>query len=198
MTDPPAHGRDDDEHIDVRFAEIVAGLSWDAPEDEVFAKAARDAPDPPESRRPRAPGEARESGDTEMPGEAGKAGDTVGMPPVPSIPDSGGSTFVTLPPLLGLPDGRGAWRGYEPLEEDEHFLPPDPELPPVHDATYWAAVAGLVLGPLLVLWAAFLSGNPDPGWWIVTGIALTVVGFGLLVLRGSTDADTEDDDGAKV
>ena len=68
----------------------------------------------------------------------------------------------------------------------------------MHDATYWAAVAGLVLGPLLVLWAAFLSGNPDPGWWIVTGIALTVVGFGLLVLRGSTDADTEDDDGAKV
>lgn len=182
MTDPAAPRRDDDEHIDVRFAEIVAGLSWDAPEDDDLAETTRGATESPE----------------EFHHEAAEGiGERAGMPPAPPNPGPGESTFVTLPPLLGLPDGRGAWRGYEPPEEDEHFEPPDPSLPPVHDATYWAAVAGLVLGPLVVLWAAFLSGNPDPGWWIVTGITLTVLGFGLLLLRGSTDGDPEDD-GARV
>jgi hypothetical protein len=89
------------------------------------------------------------------------------------------------------------WRSYEPPEADEHFEPPAPTLPPAHDATFWLAIVGVVGGPLIILWATLLSGNPDPGWWVVVGIAATVVGFGLIVLRGSTERDP-DDDGARV
>ncbi len=89
------------------------------------------------------------------------------------------------------------WRQHSPTELDEHFEPPDPALPPVHDATYWLALAGLTLGPLLVVWAAVFSGHPDPGWWVVAGIVATIGGFALLVIRGSTDKDP-DDDGAVV
>ena len=62
---------------------------------------------------------------------------------------------------------------------------------------YWLAVAGMTLGPLLVIWAAMVSRNPDPGWWVLTGIVLTVAGFGLMVLRGSGERDP-DDNGAQV
>ena len=190
MTDPSAPRRDDDEHIDVRFAEIVAGLTWD---DE---KHDHDHAPDHEHEGVDAAGRGRVA-TPESPG-LGPVEGSAGMPPAgPDAPAPAESTFVTLPPLLGIPDGREAWRGYTPAEEDEHFEPPDPDLPPVHDATYWAAVGGLVLGPLVVIWAAFLSGNPDPGWWIVTGITLTVLGFGLLILRGSTEDDL-DDDGARV
>jgi len=89
------------------------------------------------------------------------------------------------------------WRGYTPAEDDEHFDPPAPVLPPAHDATYWLAVLGICLGPLLIVWAAVLSRNPDPGWWVLLGIALTVAGFGLMVVRGSGDRDPNDN-GARV
>jgi hypothetical protein len=49
----------------------------------------------------------------------------------------------------------------------------------------------------VVLWAAFFSGDPDPGWWIVTGIVMLVVGFGLMLARGSGERDP-DDNGARV
>ncbi len=88
------------------------------------------------------------------------------------------------------------WRVHVPPEIEEHFEPPDPSLPPAHDATYWLALGGIVLGPLLVLWAAF-SGNPDPGWYVAVGVVVTTAGFALLVLRGSRDRDP-DDDGARV
>lgn len=89
------------------------------------------------------------------------------------------------------------WRGHTPPPDDEHFEPPAPVLPPVHDATYWLAVAGMTLGPLLIVWAAVLSHDPDPGWWVLGGILLTVAGFGLMVLRGSGERDP-DDNGAQV
>lgn len=89
------------------------------------------------------------------------------------------------------------WRRHTPPEVEEHFEPPVPTLPPAHDATYWLAVAGLTLGPLLVVWAAVLSGDPDPGWWVLIGILATIAGFGLVVLRGSGERDP-DDDGARV
>ena len=89
------------------------------------------------------------------------------------------------------------WRGHTPAEVEEHFEPPDPALPPAHDATYWLALAGLVLGPLIVVWAAVISGDPDPGWWVLLGIVATIGGFGLMVMRGSGERDP-DDDGAVV
>ncbi|MGV1009616.1 MAG: hypothetical protein ACOYBY_13540 [Dermatophilaceae bacterium] len=91
-----------------------------------------------------------------------------------------------------------AWRGYAPDEEvDEHFEPPEPDLPPAHDATYWLAAVGMAAGPLLVLWAVVFSGDPDPGWMVVAGLVLLAFGFGLLVMRGSGERDP-DDDGSRL
>ena len=106
----------------------------------------------------------------------------------------------TLPglPLTETDDDRFiGWRGYAPPEDDEHFDPPAPTLPPAHDATYWLAVLGICLGPLVIVWAAVLSHNPDPGWWVLFGLAVTVAGFALMVLRGPGDRDP-DDNGARV
>ena len=56
---------------------------------------------------------------------------------------------------------------------------------------------GICLGPLVIVWAAVLSHNPDPGWWVLFGLAVTVAGFALMVLRGPGDRDP-DDNGARV
>ncbi|MBK8469595.1 MAG: hypothetical protein WAR57_10615 [Candidatus Phosphoribacter sp.] len=119
------------------------------------------------------------------------------MRPLPETgePDADDTELLDLddPELLD----RAGWRGYSPPEQQEHFEPPTPTLPPAHDVTYWLAVLGLTLGPLIIVWAAVVSSTPDPGWWVLLGIAATVVGFGLLVLRGSEDRDP-DDNGARV
>lgn len=74
-------------------------------------------------------------------------------------------------------------RSYEPPEdpEDEHFVPPPPPPLPAGDLHFWAIVAGLVVGPLLVVLSAVLP-VLDPVWTTV-GTVVTLVGFVLLVLR---------------
>ena len=179
--DPPRPGAGGDD-LDARFAEIVAG--WDGTA-ETSGSALRGewSVDLPVT-------DALPASEPDLPRPATGRGPTfdgdVGTDP------AGASWSVhPRPPAPG-------WRGHLPPEEDEHFVPPDPPaLPPAHDATYWLALAGLTIGPLVVVWAAAFSGNPDPGWWVLLGIAATVVGFGLLVLRGSGERDP-DDDGAQV
>ena len=129
-------------------------------------------------------------------GTAGAAG-TPGMPPGPS----GG--------VLDLPIASTtshAWRGSEPRSDDvdrlldavdpddDHFVPPSEiDLPSAEsDPMYWAIVVGLAGGPLLLLYV-LLFDRDGSGWWIVTGLAMTVVGFILLVLRGGTERDPSDD-----
>lgn len=127
-------------------------------------------------------------------------------PAAPSSADESLPPPISQQPVTGPQSAAGlddddalfGWRGYAPPPEiDDHFAPGPPDLPPVHDATYWLAVAGMVLGPLIIVWAAVLSGNPDPGWWVLVGIAVTVAGFALMVLRGSGERDP-DDNGARV
>ncbi len=90
-----------------------------------------------------------------------------------------------------LLDEASAARGGEP---DDHFVPPSEiDLPSAEsDPMFWAIVGGLVGGPLLLLYLLFFD-RDGSGWWIVTAIAMLVVGFVLLVLRGGTERDPFDD-----
>ncbi|HRW17861.1 MAG TPA: hypothetical protein P5181_03345 [Dermatophilaceae bacterium] len=169
MTEP--RREPDEEDLDARFEQIIAG--WD------------DIPDLPEPSRQEQSAQPEQS---EQPARPDRPVESPGTP---------GDSRLGGAPAAYLGDDDLGWRGYRVAEPDEHFEPPEPQLPPAHDATYWISVAGIVLGPLIVVWAVMFSGNPDPGWWVLTGIAATAVGFGLLVLRGSGERDP-DDDGAQV
>lgn len=168
-----------DPDVDEQFARIVAG--WDEP-DPTGGSASRPPPRP-------APGHPEEP-----------AGPTPGTPSGPPTPPGLGPD---QPPVAagGIPVGDGdtptTWRGHDPPQVQEHFEPPDPALPSPRDATYWLSVLGMVGGPLVAIWAAVFSGNPDPGWMVVVGVLMTFAGFGLLVMRGSMDRDPGDD-GARV
>ncbi len=84
------------------------------------------------------------------------------------------------------------WRSYEPAPEDDHWEPPAPApLPPPQDGTFWAALVGLVGGPVLLFAVAIL--RPDYGtWWALLAVAVTVAGFALLVRRGGVHRDDDD------
>ena len=90
-----------------------------------------------------------------------------------------------------LLDEASAARGGEP---DDHFVPPSEiDLPSAEtDPMFWAIVGGLVGGPLLLLYLLFFD-RDGSGWWVVTAIAMLVVGFVLLVLRGGSERDPFDD-----
>ncbi|MGB8385044.1 MAG: hypothetical protein WCG47_28030 [Dermatophilaceae bacterium] len=171
-----AEGPGHDPDVDEEFARIVAGWDDVAP----TSGSSHLPPDPPSVQRVE-----REA--HEPTSEA--------APPPPADAEAEAERAAGDPAYL--PEGE-PWRSYVPDEEpDEHFEPPEPQLPPAHDATYWLAVVGMVAGPLLVLWAVVFSGNPDPGWLIVAGLLLLGFGFGLLVMRGSGERDPGDD-GSRV
>lgn len=157
MSQPP-QDRHDPEDIDRRFREIVQGLR--GPERPV-------------------PGEG---GGVADPGEAAPA------EPGPSAPAEPTSAAPVRPVAraegLRTPEGMATdHRSYSPpeSEDDDHFVPPPPPPLPAGDLHFWAIVAGLVLGPLLVVLSAVLP-VLDDGWTTV-GAVLTLVGFLLLVLR---------------
>ena len=96
----------------------------------------------------------------------------------------------------GTPDGMATdFRSYEPPEEDDHFVPPTPPPLPAGDLHFWAIVVGLVGGPLLVFLSAVVPVFSEG--WIGVGAILTLVGFGLLILRQPRDR-RDDDWGAQV
>ncbi|WP_097186476.1 hypothetical protein [Ornithinimicrobium cerasi] len=159
MSQPP-QDRHDPEDIDRRFREIVEGLR--GPERPV-------------------PGEG-EGGGRAGPGGAAPA------EPGPSAPAEPTSAAPVRPVARAegprTPEGMATdHRSYSPpeSEDDDHFVPPPPPPLPAGDLHFWAIVAGLVLGPLLVVLSAVLP-VLDDGWTTV-GAVLTLVGFLLLVLR---------------
>lgn len=171
MTERP--GEMDERDVDERFASIVAG--WDVPGED-------------RSR-------AGEEGDSPADGEAPEA----------TAPEDGAPAPATAPYLV-LP--ASAWRTSDASAadggaraadaEEEHFEPPDVVLPPQEDLGFWGAVAGLVAGPLLLVYVAMV--RPDhSNRWFAGAVALTIVGFALLVLRQPRHRDPSDpDDGARV
>ena len=86
----------------------------------------------------------------------------------------------------------------EALTEDEHFEPPEVVLPPQEDLHFWGAVIGLVAGPLMLLWVVFARPSHSVRWFLVS-VLVSLVGFGLLVLRQPKHRDpTSGDNGARV
>jgi hypothetical protein len=198
-----------DRDLDAEFERIVAGWDAEAPDPQTDAS----APDAlGESSEPANPGstshrtEATGPADPKTPSPAGLARPVDAPDPVPPSPPTPGvikSAGLNLPIAPATPH---AWRGAEPpvddvdelLEssegEEDHFTPPtEMDLPTAEeDPMFWAIVGGLGGGPLLLLYILFFD-RGGSGWWIATAIAMIVVGFVLLVLRGGTERDPFDD-----
>lgn len=82
--------------------------------------------------------------------------------------------------------------------EEESFVPAAPAaLPPATDRTFWVALVGVVLGPVLLL-VALLGRDSVSSWWAWAGLALLVTGFGALVVRLPREREDPGDNGARV
>jgi hypothetical protein len=208
--------------LDAEFERIIAGWDEEAPDPQLRAEADALGPPTDLMSDPTAAvdgaGQAKPAGADSGTDEGGSSVDVVGTDPAEpgSTPPqlSGDPGSPTTPPgqsggVMGLPiapNTSHVWRGGEPRRDDaddvldavdaddDHFVPPSEiELPSAeNDPMYWAIVGGLVGGPLLLLYLLLFDRNGS-GWWIVTGLAMLIVGFVLLVLRGGTERDPYDD-----
>ncbi len=204
MTDRP--GEMDERDVDARFASIVA--AWDGP----LPTVTEGGTEPGDhGSTPGADGDAT--------GEHGARGDH-GDRPVTSDPPAAPERppWVNPSPLeIVLP--ASTWRapttptdpGAPPAggtagtagdddagDPGDHFEPPPVSLPPQEDLHFWGAVAGLVAGPLLLLYVAMARPFHSDRWFL-GGVLLSLTGFGLLVLRQPRHRDpTDGDDGARV
>lgn len=184
-----------DRDLDAEFERIIS--RWDEqaadPQSGQASALAETEPlGPLEPAEPSEPGDSNESDDV-------AASSTSGAP-------------EATPPGLSLtiaPMASHAWRGAPPpaedvdavldsvddtSQEDDHFEPPTlDDLPKAEDdPMFWAIVVGLGGGPLLLLYLLIFD-RDGSGWWVATALAMTVVGFVLLVLRGGTERDPFDD-----
>ena len=216
---PDRPGDMDERDVDARFASIVA--RWDGPVLDADDTPADDAP----GRSSTDPAPADEVTDGDASAEASAEGpvkDTVEGPVKDTVEADAGepapppvtprSPWVNPSPLdVVVP--ASAWRAAEPadaatqagaeeaekaLADDEHFEPPEVVLPPQEDLHFWGAVIGLVAGPLMLLWVVFARPSHTTRWFIVS-VVVSLVGFGLLVLRQPKHRDpTSGDNGARV
>lgn len=130
--------------------------------------------------------------------------DAPGPPPSP-VDDEGGDAPPAAPrpvPWRVDPTGSVAKALLSDDEElfgaEEGFEPAAPAaLPPASDRTFWVALVGLVLGPVLLL-VALLGRDSLSSWWGWCGLALLVAGFGALVARLPRDRVDPGDNGARV
>jgi hypothetical protein len=197
----------DERDVEARFASIVA--RWDGPVADVGGLP-HDEPTAaevdPDLADPGTDADAPVDDATEP-----DAGAPAAPPAAPRAPWVNPSPLnVVVPP--------SAWRAAEPADpsteeavaaateeaekaladDDEHFEPPEVELPPQEDLHFWGAVIGLVAGPLMLLWVVFARPSHSTRWFVVS-IVVSLIGFGLLVLRQPKHRDpTSGDDGARV
>ena len=88
-----------------------------------------------------------------------------------------------------------SWRSPEPADEPEEHFRPGPTAPlPAGDLQFWGILAGLVGGPLMLVYLVLFNREGHP-LWMLAAVGITVAGFGLLVQRLPKHRD-EDDDGA--
>jgi hypothetical protein len=125
-------------------------------------------------------------------------------PPSPSEDTPAAAPVVNPAPLPWRVDPTGSLEkallseDEELFGEEESFVPAAPAaLPPATDRTFWVALAGLVLGPVLLL-VALLGRDSLSSWWAWAGLALLVAGFGALVARLPRDRQDDGDNGARV
>jgi hypothetical protein len=88
-----------------------------------------------------------------------------------------------------------SWRSPEPVDEPEEHFQPGPTAPlPAGDLQFWGILAGLVGGPLMLVYLVLFNREGNP-LWMLAAVGITVAGFGLLVQRLPRHRD-DDDDGA--
>ena len=88
-----------------------------------------------------------------------------------------------------------SWRSPEPVDEPEEHFQPGPTAPlPAGDLQFWGILAGLVGGPLMLVYLVLFNREGNP-LWMLAAVGVTVAGFGLLVQRLPRHRD-DDDDGA--
>ena len=203
-----------DRDLDAEFARIIAGWDDEAPDPlpRVPRVPTEDAPDSAltdvDTANPAAGVDAAdgtdETGETdETPERAADAGadtpESGGTRPGGTAGPAGAPVPAATSGLLELPIAPTAshvWRAgtgrddADALDDEEHFIPPSEiDLPSAeNDPMFWAIVVGLGGGPLLLLYLLFFD-RDGSGWWIATALAMVVVGFVLLVLRGGTERD---------
>ena len=170
MNGPDRRRSPDGMDDDAIFADIVAHLNDDVPEPERTARpVAADA-------------ETNRQSTDETP-EPEPTDDTSDQP-------SGGGDPQPLP----TPQ---VWRAHEVDDAlEEHFEPPPVTPLPVGDLQFWAIIAGMAGGPLLLLYLVFFNREAG-GYWMLTAIAMSVGGFALLVSR-LPGHHGDDDDGARL
>lgn len=107
-------------------------------------------------------------------------------------------TDTSRPTDLGepSPDG-GSWRTWEGDDRDDHFVPAPIDPLPAGDMHFWAIVVGLAVGPALIFLSAVVRVLPGMPWGLL-GVAMTVAGFVLLVLRSPKRPSGDDGSGARV
>jgi hypothetical protein len=199
-------GMDDD----AIFADIVAHLNDDVPEPERTARpvAADAATDHRTSNHQRTDHQRtdetpeRESADHQTPDENSEHESADHQTPdeqpehesADETSDQPSGDVDGDPQLLPTPQ---VWRAHEVDDEHEdHFEPPPVTPLPAGDLQFWAIIAGMVGGPLLLLYLVFFNRDAN-GYWILTAIAMSVGGFALLVSRMPGHHE-EDDDGARL
>lgn len=214
---PDRPGDMDERDVDARFASIIA--RWDGPvpdgsppaDDPQVPEATDATPPEPEPEDDATPRDATGQDLAEPePADQDTADPDAGERPVPPVTPR--APWVNPSPLdVVVP--ASAWRAAEPtdaateaaaeqaeaeLTDDEHFEPPEVVLPPQEDLHFWGAVIGLVAGPLLLLWVVFARPVHSTRWFIVS-VVVSLLGFGLLVLRQPKHRDpTSGDNGARV
>ncbi|MBC7560566.1 MAG: hypothetical protein H7270_14735 [Dermatophilaceae bacterium] len=116
-----------------------------------------------------------------------------------TTPQQGEPEDVSQGESQAVPAPQG-WRAYEiddkDNDEDEHFEPRPVTPLPVGDLQFWAILAGMIGGPLLLLYLVFFNREMS-SYWTLTAIAMSVGGFGLLVSR-LPGKEGDDDDGARL
>ncbi|HWS58367.1 MAG TPA: hypothetical protein VN257_07490 [Actinotalea sp.] len=203
---PDRPGDMDERDVDARFASIVA--QWEA--------SVPDADEADEADEADDAGTPASAHDTETPDDpvAGDEPDqaAAAAPPARPLPP-----WVNPSPLdVVVP--ASAWRTPEPMDaateraaaeadeaveaaiadEEPHFEPPEVVLPPQEDLSFWGAVIGLVAGPLMLLYVVFARPFHSTRWF-VAAVVVSLLGFGLLVMRQPAHRDpTSGDDGARV
>ena len=199
---PDRPGDMDERDVDARFASIIA--RWDGPVPDADEAGRTD--DPVAAGTDDAPADEPVAADPEREGAEPDAVEPASPPVVPRSPWVNPSPLdVVVPP--------SAWRAAEEpdadtvaaaaaaeaaLEEEAHFEPPEVVLPPQEDLHFWGAVIGLVAGPLMLLWVVFARPSHSTRWFLVS-VVVSLLGFGLLVLRQPSHRDpTSGDDGARV
>ena len=174
MNDPDQRRASDGFDQDAVFADIVAHLDGDETDPLPIAKPLGEGTSTAQTPDPTSPAEP--SADDGAPTDE---------PPVPPSSD------VQQP----LPRSQ-TWRAHEVDEEYEEHFEPQPVAPlPVGDLQFWAIIAGMGGGPLLLLYLVLFNRDAG-GLWILAAIGMSVGGFALLVSR--MPGNEGDDDGARL